>query len=183
MSAKDMEHPFEDERRTIFVELLTQHQRKLYSYIYSLIPNGADSDDLLQETNLVLWKKAKEYKFGTSFMAWACQIAFFNVQKFLTTKGRTRVYFNEKLLSQLAELHMDHADSHTIYSMLLISCLERLSEGSKLLLKLRYDRNHSMQEIAGQLNRPIASLYNSLSHIRFKIMKCIKYALKDESIT
>ena len=180
MGTKDVEHQFEDDRRAIFVELITQHQRKLYSYIYSLVPNTADSDDLLQETNLVLWKKAKEYILGTNFMAWACQIAFLNVQKFLTTQGRSRVYFNENLLSQLAELHMDRADSQTIYSMLLISCLEKLSEESKRLLKLRYGGNHGMQEIAEQLKRPVASLYNSLSHIRFKIMKCINYALKNE---
>jgi len=182
MSTEDVAHQFEDDRRAVFVELLTQHQRKLYSYIYSLVPNAADSDDLLQETNLVLWKKANGYKLGTNFMAWACQIAFFNVQKFLTTKGRSRVYFNEELLAQLAELHLDHADSHAIYSMLLISCLEKLSEGSKLLLKLRYDGNHEMQDIAEQVKRPVASLYNSLSNIRFKIMKCIKYALKDEGL-
>lgn len=182
MQSEDVEHPFEDERKAIFVELITQHQRKLYSFIYSLVPNMADSDDLLQETNLVLWKKAKEYKLGTNFIAWASQIAFLNVKKFLTTKGRSRVYFNERLLSQLAELHVDHADSHTIYSMLLISCLEKLSEESKHLLKLRYDGNHGMQEIAKQLKRPVASLYNSLSHIRFKIMKCINYALKNEGL-
>jgi len=182
MNAEGVEHQFEHERRTLFVELITQHQRKLYSYIYSLVPNTADSDDLLQETNLVLWKKANEYKLGTNFMAWACRIAFFNVQKFLTTKGRSRMYFNENLLSQLAELHMDRADSQTIYSMLLMSCLEKLSEESKHLLKLRYDGNHGMQEIAEQLKRSVASLNNSLSHIRFKLMKCIEYALKSESL-
>ena len=82
----------------VFVELLTQHQRKLYGYIYTLVPNATDSDDLLQETNLVLWKKRSEYKLGTNFMAWACRIAFFNVQNFLKSKGRSRVCFQRRTL-------------------------------------------------------------------------------------
>lgn len=170
----------EDDRRSVFVELLTQHQRRLYGYIYSLVPNAADSDDLLQETNVVLWKKCREYKLGTNFMAWACKVAFLNVQNFLKTRGRSRVYFNEKLISQLADLHIDRTEMHAIYPMLLINCLAKLSLPSQQLLKLRYDGNHSIQEIAKQLGRPIGSIYNSLSQIRLKLWECIKYALKEE---
>ena len=40
-----------------FVALLTKHQRRLHAYIFSLVWNPADADDILQETNLVLLKK------------------------------------------------------------------------------------------------------------------------------
>ncbi len=60
-------------------------------YIYTLVHISTDSDDLLQQTNLLLWKKHLEYKLGTNFMAWACRIAFFNVQNFLESKGRAAV--------------------------------------------------------------------------------------------
>jgi RNA polymerase sigma-70 factor, ECF subfamily len=170
----------EGDRNAVFVELITQHQRKLYGYIYTLVPNAADSDDLLQETNLVLWKKNLEYQLGTNFMAWACRIAFFNVQNFMRTKGRNRVYFNEKLLSELSDLHINRTDVHTIHSMLLINCLGKLSSSSQQLLKLRYDGNNSIQEVAKQLGRPVGSIYNSLRQIRLKLWECIQYALKEE---
>ena len=64
-----MDH-IEDDGSIAFVELLTQHQRSLYGYIYTMVRNSSDSDDILQETNLVLWKKRLEYKTGTSFIAW-----------------------------------------------------------------------------------------------------------------
>ena len=72
----------EDDRSVAFVEMLTQHQRKLYGYIYTLVRNSADSDDLLQETNLVLWNKRLEYEFGNNFIAWACRIAFLKCKIF-----------------------------------------------------------------------------------------------------
>ena len=170
----------EGDRNAVFVELLTQHQRKLYGFIYSLVPNSSDADDLLQETNIVLWNKNLEYKLGTNFMTWACGVAFFKVKNFLKTKNRSRLYFNEKLISELSDLRMDRTEYHTIHSILLINCLGKLSSDSQELLKLRYDGNHSIQEVAKQLGRPVGSLYNTLSQIRLKLWECIRYALKEE---
>jgi RNA polymerase sigma-70 factor, ECF subfamily len=171
---------FEDDKSAVFVELLTQHQRKLYGYIYTLVHNSADSDDLLQQTNLVLWKKHLEYQYGTNFMAWACRIAFFNVQNFLKSKGRDHICFSEELLSKLAVLQIDRSEMQTIHSMALTHCIGKLSSPSQQLLKLCYDGNRSIQEVAKQLGRPAGSLYTTLSRIRLKLWECIQYALTEE---
>jgi len=164
----------------VFVELLTQHQRKLYGYIYTLVPNAADSDDLLQETNLVLWKKNLEFQLGTLFTAWAYRIAFLNVKNFIKTKGRSRVYFNEELLSQLSDLHFDRTNVHSIYSMLLIHCLGKLSSASQQLLRLRYDGSRNIQQLAKEMGRSAGSIYNALSQIRRKLWECVQNALEEE---
>ncbi|MGD0654369.1 MAG: sigma-70 family RNA polymerase sigma factor [Thermoguttaceae bacterium] len=168
------------DRNAVFVELLTQNQRKLYGFIYSLVPNSSDADDILQETNIVLWNKNFEYQLGTNFMTWACRIAFLKVKNFLRTKNRSRLYFNEKLLSELSDMRIDRTELHTIHSMLLINCLEKLPLKSRELLKLRYDGNHSIQEVAKQMGRPVGSLYNTLSQIRLKLWECIRFALTEE---
>jgi RNA polymerase sigma-70 factor, ECF subfamily len=170
----------EGDRNAAFVELLTHHQRKLYGFIYSLVPNASDADDLLQETNIVLWNKNHEYSLGTNFMTWACRIAFLKVKNFMRAKNRSRLYFNEKLLSELSDMRIDRTEVHTIHSILLINCLGKLSSESRELLKLRYDGIHSIQEVAKQLGRPVGSLYNTLSQIRLKLWECIRYALKEE---
>jgi RNA polymerase sigma-70 factor, ECF subfamily len=170
----------EGDRNAVFVELLTQHQRKLYGYIYSLVPNASDADDILQETNIFLWNNNHEYRLGTNFMTWACRVAFLRVKNFLRTKNRSRLYFNPKLLSELSDMRVDLAEVHTIHSMLLINCLEKLSSESQKLLRLRYDGKHSIQEVAEQMGRPVGSLYNTLSQIRHKLWECIRFALKEE---
>ena len=170
----------EDDAGCAFVELLIQHQRMLYGYIFSLIPNAADSEDLLQDTNLTLWKKRREYEPGTNFMAWACQIAFFNVKNFVKIKGRSRVFFNDSLLDKMSEMQLERAEINTIHSTMLVFCLEKLSASSQELLKLCYDDGHSMKDIAGQLGRPVGSIYSSLSQIRLKLWKCIKHAFTEE---
>ncbi len=62
-----------------FVGSLTGSQRKLYAFILSLVRHPADADDILQETNLVLWRKAGEFEAGTSFEAWSFRVAHFQV--------------------------------------------------------------------------------------------------------
>ena len=170
----------EGDRSAVFVEMLTQHQRRLYGYIYSLVPNASDADDLLQETNIALWQNKSEFQLGTNFLTWACRIAFFRVKNFLKTKNRSRLYFSEELLSELSDIRMDQTEIHTIHSMLLVNCLQKLSTESRELLKLRYDGSHSMQEVAKQMGRPVGSLYNTLSQIRLKLWECIRFALKEE---
>lgn len=135
----------DDDRMAMFVELLTQHQCILYGYIFNLILNAADAEDLLQETNMVLWKKNREYQLGTNFMAWACRIAFLNVQNFLRTKGRNRVCFNNELVSKLSDMQIDRSEINTVHSTLLLHCLGKLSPASQKLLRLCYDGTHSIQ--------------------------------------
>lgn len=173
----------EGDRNAVFVELLTQHQRKLYGFIYTIVSNASDAEDLLQETNIVLWSKNQEYKLGTNFLTWACQIAYFKVNNFLRTKGRSRLYFNEKLLAEISDIRLDRSEVHTIHSMLLVNCLGKLSSDSQKLLRLRYDGKSSILDVAKQMGRPVGSLYNSLSQIRRKLWECIRVAIKEEDFT
>jgi len=47
-----------------FVAQITRYQRQLHSFILSMVWNPAEADDVLQETNLVLWEKAAEFDAG-----------------------------------------------------------------------------------------------------------------------
>lgn len=64
-----------------FLQLLTSHQSRIYAYILSLVFDRTQADDLLQETNAVLWRKAEEFETGTNFVAWAFQIAYYEVMQ------------------------------------------------------------------------------------------------------
>ena len=41
-----------------FVQLLTEAQPRLYTYIRSLIPDRHQANDVLQNTNVGLWEKS-----------------------------------------------------------------------------------------------------------------------------
>ena len=58
-----------------FVRLFSEHQRKLFKFIFLLAPDHAEAEDVLQETSVILWRKFGEFQSGTDFFRWAAQIA------------------------------------------------------------------------------------------------------------
>ena len=67
------------ERGDEFIVHLTACQNRLYAYVFSLLPDRERRRDVLQETNLVLWRKSDQFMAGTDFGAWACKVAYFEV--------------------------------------------------------------------------------------------------------
>ena len=85
-----------------FVELFVAHERRILSFVASLLPNLADAEDVLQEVSRVLWEKFDEFQPGTSFSAWAFQIAKLKVLEHRRRQSRQRVIFSGETLERLA---------------------------------------------------------------------------------
>lgn len=162
------------DRTEAFVELLTLHQRRLYGFIYTLVPSQADAEDLLQQTSLILWRKFEEFDLGSDFAAWACRIARFEVLNHLKQKRRSRVVFNDELIARLAEIRNDRATVHSSDRVALTDCVEKLPENDRKLIKLCYGSSSNIKAAAEALRRPAASVYTSLVRVRRALMDCIR---------
>ena len=44
-----------------FLDCLMRHQRRIYGFVYTLVPNRTDAEDILHDTVLVLWRKWADY--------------------------------------------------------------------------------------------------------------------------
>ncbi len=73
-----------------FVQLMTEHQGRLFAYILSLLGDPDQANDVRQEANLVLWRSAGEF-FSGNGMPTACRC-----RRLLTRVGRIA---NPSLLS------------------------------------------------------------------------------------
>src|SRR5215207_9490543 len=98
----DPQPPNEAEGRKRLMTLMTRHQRQIFSYIYVLVPNRSDAEDLLQETSLVICEKFHEFREGSDFVAWACQIAYWRIRYSRQRFARSKVIFNQDLLEAVA---------------------------------------------------------------------------------
>jgi RNA polymerase sigma-70 factor, ECF subfamily len=174
-----MDHPTL-KRTEEFVELLSSHQRQLLGYIFTLVRNMDDAEDLLQQTNLVLWRKFDEYRSGTDFIRWACCVAHLEVLSFLRRKRRDPLRLDERLLLHLADRRLDRARLHDHYRDALQRCMERLSAADRQLLGVCYGGTSSIKEIAAKLNRSADSVYHSLQRIRRVLFDCITCAVAQE---
>src|SRR5262245_57502343 len=97
------------EKTAEFASLLERHQTQLFSYIYSLVRDLNDADDLFQQTSLILWDKFDQFDGEKSFIAWSCGVARYEVLNFLRSRSRQRLYFSDELGMLLIDAHDDLA--------------------------------------------------------------------------
>src|SRR5215208_5374347 len=128
----------ETENRKRLMALMTRHQRQIFSYIYVLVPNRNDAEDLLQETSLVICEKFNEFKEGTDFVAWACQIAYWRIRYSRQKFARSKVLFDQDVVDVLAQTASEMVDELDERHEALSGCLQRLHPRDKSLLMARY---------------------------------------------
>ena len=85
-----------------FIRAFTQSQRPLFLYILPLVGNPSDADEVLQETNLVIWSKWDQFEEGTNFVAWVRAIARLEVFRFRRTRGRKLCFLEDDVLEIVA---------------------------------------------------------------------------------
>ena len=96
-----------------FVQLMTNNQNAIRAFIVSLMPGDSAVADVLQETNIILWRKRAKFELGTNFIAWAFTIARFEVMRQRGKRKRDHlVQFSDELLEKLStDAADDDADS------------------------------------------------------------------------
>src|SRR5215213_8680522 len=129
----------ETESRKRLMALMTRHQRQIFSYIYVLVPNRSDAEDLLQETSLVICEKFKEFREGSDFVAWACQIAFWRVRYSRQKFARSKVVFDQEILDVVARTANTISDETDERHEALQHCLRKLHPRDRDLLLTRYE--------------------------------------------
>lgn len=170
----------EHEKVEQFAQLLGRCQRRVFLYALALVHNAADAEEVLQETNLVLWRKFDEYQPGTHFDAWACRIARFEALKFRQRKGTNQRLFSDQFVESLAscaEAELEHADRRRTA---LAGCLARLSDKDRQLVLFRYQEKATTQSVAESLGRSVQGTRRSLHRIRTTLLECIERTLLAE---
>ena len=122
-------------RHKEFVELLGQHRSQVFGYIYALLRNLDDAEDVYQDTALVLWSKFDEYLPGTHFIRWACTVARHSAAAFSKRKRRNRRYFSVEFQEELAAIQASMAPTEVeLTQEALIDCMKKLPESDRRLI-------------------------------------------------
>jgi RNA polymerase sigma-70 factor (ECF subfamily) len=164
-----------------FVRNLTNCQASLYAYILSLLPNRDDANDILQDTNLVMWRRSEEYVEGTNFLAWAYKIARYKVLARHRDSRRDRHIFDEQLFDRLADDAERRTRDPNGVAALLEDCVEELPVVQRQLVEDRYAPGGSVQDMAQKLGQSAAALSVTLSRIRHTLLGCIQRKLAGRS--
>lgn len=157
-----------------FVELMTQHQGRLYGYVLSLTADPDAANDLLQEANIVLWKQWRQFEPGSNFKAWAFRIAHFQFMAYRQKRLRDKVLFSDDLLSLLASEAKEVDERHEQRAVMLERCLELMPPRSREAIRLRYADELKVGEMAQKMNRNANAVYQMLFRARRWLIECVQ---------
>ena len=173
-------NPSRAERADEFARLFGRHTRQIYAYILTMIPNWADAEDVFQETSAILWEKFDEFKPGTNFRAWACQVAYYRAIWFRQRQKKTPIPFGEEFFRLVAQEALTREGLLEDQHVALADCVQRLIERDRELVERAYADGTTIKEVALQLGRSPDATYKSLKRIHRELFDCVEAALKDE---
>lgn len=164
-----------------FVRLFSKSQHRILGFVHTLVPRLAEAEDILQETSVILWKKWPEYERDKDFVKWACGIARLEVFRMLRQKKRSGLYLSESMLNQIADVAL--AESKDKVRLVaggtaLDACLQKLPKSDQRILKLRYEREMTVQEIAKECDRPKSTIHDLLGKMRSRLLRCVRRRLE-----
>jgi RNA polymerase sigma-70 factor (ECF subfamily) len=163
-----------------FLRLLMANQRRIYAFILTMVPNHGDAEDLFQETVLLMWSKFDSFTQGTSFLAWGCTIARYQILSVRKRHATRGVLFSRaavELLHHESQRFLEQTDARM---QALRHCLDKLAPKDYELIRLRYRDEVAIKSIAELMGRSVQSIYKRIVRIHDGLLRCVRRALSEE---
>lgn len=165
-------------RNKEFFDLYGQCQLRILSFLYVMVHNESDAEDLLQDTAATMLENFHTFKKGTNFTAWGIMIAKNKALNFLRKKTKSRARFSNEIYERIVELETKEEDKVYDRSVALDKCLKKLESTDLEVLKMRYYKEYPMKKIAEVLGRSKTGIYHTLARIHNLLAVCIKQTMR-----
>ncbi len=173
------ESPLSDE----FLKLLQPCQSRLFGYLYALLHNLSDTEDVMQQAVMAMWAHFDDYDRRRNFVNWAIQFVKLTAMNSLRARRRSRITFDQDLVALMAEdcpPQEEEFGSLEGYRDALVRCMDRLALSDRDLIRLCYFERCSIKAVADRLGRAPQSVCNSLRRIRGALFDCIQESVDPE---
>jgi RNA polymerase sigma-70 factor, ECF subfamily len=163
----------ENEQVEALLRLWVRNQSDVYRYIFALLPNANDAQEVLQATHVALWRKADQVDLSRPFLPYAFRFALLEIRKFRDQNKRWASSIDIETLGALADEREKLQESLDHRRAALANCLTKLSVDDRELLRRHYDSGHTIPDIASATGRNVHTLYKTLQRIRRQLLDCV----------
>jgi RNA polymerase sigma-70 factor (ECF subfamily) len=166
-----------DDHQQEVLQLFVRHQPRIKGFIVSLLGDFGSVEDVLQETFLVVQRKAGEFAPGSNFIAWAFQIARFQVMKVQSQHQRANRRLSDEVLEALAASAPEEPFDESRLTAL-PGCVAKLAPQARRIVDLFYEHEHRPHEIAQVLSWTPTAVSVALSRARRFLRECIEQQMR-----
>lgn len=160
----------QETRNEAFETLVKSYQRVLYYHIRRMVQSHEDTDDILQNTFVAVWRNVEKFRGDSSLKTWLYRIATNEAITFLNQQKK-RAHQDVEVLENALQ-HSTSAqsviDGDTIQEKLKVA-ISKLPEKQRLVFNMRYFDEMSFKEISSILETSEGGLKANYHHAAKKI--------------
>lgn len=154
--------------------LFARHHVRVYRFVLRLVRNEATAEDLISEVFLDVWRQAGKFEGRSAVSTWMLSIARFKALSAL--RRRPDLELDEETAERIED---DSDDPETTLakkdkSSQLRMALERLSNEHREIIDLVYYHEKSVEEVAGIVGIPAATVKTRMFYARKKLSELLK---------
>jgi len=158
-------------RHGAFKELVSCYKERLYWHIRNLTKNHDDTDDILQNTFIKVYKNIDEFKGDSLLYSWMYRIATNEALTFLTQKAKRLHLSSEELQNKLVEnIESDVYFEGDQIQLKLQKAIATLPQKQQQVFNMKYFQELKYREISEILGTSEGALKASY-HIAAKKIK------------
>ena len=153
-----------------FSLLVKTYQERIYWLIRRMVVNHEDTDDLVQETFLKVWKNIGNFKGRSALFTWIYRIATNEALGFLKSKKRKLIISFETLESHLSRsLNSDNYFTGDEIQKKLQQAIIKLPEKQRIVFNMKYFEELKFEEISAIMGTSVGALKANYHHAVKKI--------------
>ncbi len=155
-----------------FKSLVEKYQKDIYWHIRRMVHHHADTDDIIQNTFIKVYRNIGKFKRESKLYTWLYRIATNETITYIKDLNKRKssgevVHLHEQLS---ADTYFDGNQAQ----LLLKGGIDQLPEKQRLVFNMRYYDDMSYADISDILNTSIGALKASYHHAVKKLEKYIK---------
>ena len=162
-----------------FTRLLLESEPVMLRSILVMVPHRADAREILQETAVALWRQFESYDPDRPFINWAMGFSRIETRRFLAKESR-RAQLTEQAREALEQGMERSSDFDIALETHLATCLGKLNEKRRRLVKGYYHEGHSPEILSQREGRTVEAIYKTIQRARRDLQACIERQLAKE---
>jgi RNA polymerase sigma-70 factor (ECF subfamily) len=153
-----------------FEKLIKDFQRPLYAHIRTIVLNHDDTNDVLQNVFIKVFRNLKNFKQESKLFSWLYRIATNESLTFINQKARK----NNISSQEYAQIEIDNLAADTYFDgdeiqLKLQKAVALLPQKQQLVFKMKYFQDLKYEEISAILGTTVGALKASYYHAVKKI--------------
>jgi RNA polymerase sigma-70 factor (ECF subfamily) len=188
LSDNDLIVVIHTQNREAYKELFARYQKKLFTYIYHLVGNKEETEDILQNVFSKTYKSIAHFDTSRKFSSWIYRIAHNEAVNFLKRKSKRYTVSwedittsKDKLDSASGEELPEDMLEHKEIVKEVDSAIEKIPLKYQEVLKMRYFKEYSYEEMAKILGKPLNTVGTLINRAKKKLLEVVNEEMRNKA--